>query len=108
MNTEEKELKIGDFLIADSRYHGLRKVEILRFTKTTMVVMDYTETKIRLPFRTGSSAIGDSGFGSTYYRLPTSELLNKLDKQTVLRYVKKFDFDSLTLEKLNALAEILR
>lgn len=101
-NTEEI-IKVGDTLFAQSRHHGTYPVTIERETPTTFVV---GSSKLRKPFKSGCTAIGTSGFGNTFYYLPTDELKKSYERQQLLKYfrdIKFYDFNTFQLLSIKTL-----
>lgn len=105
MENQEIEFKIGDKLFTESNYHGIGLVTIERFTPTTAVISD--GSKLKLPIKEYQSAIGVSGFGKTFYRLPTDELYEKLERQNLTRRMQKLDFSKLSTENLRKINSII-
>lgn len=102
----DNELKIGDTVFSESRYHGygIRKVE--RFTNTTIILDD--GTKIRKPLENGSTAIGTSGYGNIYYYPFSYERLTAYNRQESLRFLQKFKFEKLNNDQIHFLVENLK
>lgn len=99
------QIKIGATIFGESTYHGLSINKVKRLTATQIVLDD--GTKLRIPFNGHSTAIGSSGYGSTYYRSCTPELIAKYNRQTILRKISKVDFTKLETEKLNQILIIV-
>jgi len=102
----EIELKIGEMVFGDSRYHGLTVHKVERMTKTQCILDD--GTRIRMPFRGHDTCIGGGGFGSTYYRNSTPELIAQYNRQNVLRKIAKIDFTKLETDILKQILTIIQ
>lgn len=101
----EYELKIGDTVFTESRYHGFGIRTVSRFTNTMIVLDD--ETKIRKPFTDYNTAIGTSGYGNIHYKPYSDELLKKYTRQQNLKLIGKFNFDRLNDDELKSLIDFL-
>lgn len=101
-----KELKIGDIVFSESRYHGIKKRTIVRFTNTMAVLDD--DTKLRLPFTNGITAVGTSGYGNAYYYRSCDERMAKYNRQENLSFISSFKFNQLTDERLTELVNELK
>lgn len=106
MKTETFEPQIGQVIYADSRYHGLKKLTIERFTKTTAILSD--GTKLRLPLSQDyQSAIGASGYSTPLYRISSDEIDKRYLKQILLSRIKKLAEDELENYPITKLQAIL-
>jgi len=100
------ELKVGDQLFADTRYHGLALVTVERLTKTTAVLSD--GEKLDNPTFDHVKSKGSSGgYISTYYRLITDSLKEQYTRQNALRKVKAIKWDDISTEQLLTLITTL-
>lgn len=90
--------EINDCVIADSRYYGLSKFTVERVTKTQAILNN--GTKLRIDQAKGGREIGATGYGCTFYRKATTELLNAFQNDYYQRAISTF-FNRFELKKLN-------
>jgi len=101
------ELKIGDRLYLDSRYHGLSLVTVERLTNTTAVLNN--GAKLDNPTSDFVRAKSDnSPHTSTYYRLATDDLDSQYQRQNLLKQAKSIDWDNLSTATIKELLYVLK
>lgn len=102
----KKELQVGDYLFADSRYHGLSLVKVERLTKTTAILDN--GSKLDNPCNDHVRAKGDnSSFGGVYYRHYTDKLMVDYKRQNALRKVAKVKWDEVSTDGINKVLNLI-
>lgn len=96
---------IGATIFGESTYHGLSVHKVVKLTRTQIVLDD--GTKLRIPFHDLNTPIGCSGYGSIRYSLCTPELIEKYNRQTILRKIAKIDFHKIETKILEQILKII-
>lgn len=108
MENKEIELKEGDVLFTESRYHGVNKVKVARLTKTQIIIEDYGDTRLRKPFINGCSAIGSSGYGVTSYYIPTPQLEAEYQRKLNDKFIGTFAWKTTSNENTQLIVDFLK
>ena len=107
MEKQQIDLKPGDILFSQSRYHGLCKIKVERLTNT-LIVLEGGNIKLRKPFSNGVTAIGSGGYGNTFYYLPTQELEDMYQRKIDDKLISTFAWSKLSNEQIKSVVEFLR
>ena len=103
---ELKDLQVGDEVVIEGLGYLRRLAKIERMTKTLFVVKGF-----RFNRKTGRQH-ENLGWESKFISIPTNEqkerLLEAQRKSNIISYIEKFNFDSLSVEELLQVYNIIR
>lgn len=97
-NTENKKYESGDVVIGQSTYHGFSKHTVVRVTKTQAILSN--GSRLKIDNLKSSRAIGESGYGCTYYQI-TNDYLERDYKKAIQISKTKQNFSKLNLEEIS-------
>lgn len=88
-------LEIGDEVIVIDNIHRDQIVSVNRVTKTQIILK--SGTKFR---KSDGSAVSNSSWNRMFIHKPESDLIDKVLKENLVRYLKRISWDDMSLETL--------
>jgi len=103
-------LEVGDVLYAHSVYRSrLEKHNVIRVTKTQAICDSGCKFRNKEPNEFSSfTAIGDSGYGRTYYELETPELILQYKRDRLVAEFDGFNPERYKSEVLEQILELIK
>jgi len=112
----EKFLEVGDQLV-ESQYGYYKSISTITRVTAKQAIIEkenaYTGKTYEIRFKrdTYSNAIGDSGYGASYYQFGTPDLIdkayNEIRSKNLVNKVSKLNFANLSIEQLEKIIDIV-
>lgn len=98
-----KTLKAGDNVYYKNSYNTVIITKIVKITPTGKVRLDNDDLLDSIGHRRSTGL-----WGSSYYIFPiTPEIIEHVEKASMLKHIKEFDFSKLSLDKMKEIMRIV-